>query len=315
MAHQRQIDPAIGGQTDVGEVDARLAALADRQHGRVGRRQLLALGLGKHAIDHLVRRRRLHPEYRGVYAVGYARPTRRGRWMAAVLAGGEGTVLSHRAAAALWGLCPPRAGEVEVSVPRVREPQQGIRFYRNAPAPDEITTVDGIPVTTVPRTLFDLAAVAEQRGLERALNEADVLALRDPLCLDDLLARYPRRPGSAIARAALAARRAGASATRSELEERFLKLIDEGGLPRPETNAPLSVGGQTFEVDCLWRAQRLVVELDGRAAHATPLAFERDRARDRSLQAAGWRPVRITWRQLHDHGRTLESDLRRMLAA
>jgi predicted transcriptional regulator of viral defense system len=305
----------MGGQIDVGEVDARLAVLADRQHGRVSRRQLLALGLGKHAIDHLVRRRRLHPEYRGVYAVGYARPTRRGRWMAALLAGGEGAVLSHRSAAALWGLCPPRAGEVEVSMPRVRQPQQGIRFYRNAPAPDEITTVDGIPVTTVPRTLFDLAAVADRRELERALNEADVLGLRDRLSLDDLLTRYPRRPGSATARAALAARRAGASATRSELEERFLELIDEGGLPRPETNALVTVGERSFELDCLWRAQRLAVELDGRAAHATPQAFERDRERDRTLQAAGGRPVRITWRQLHHDARAVKTDLQRMLTA
>jgi hypothetical protein len=279
------------------------------------RRQLLALGLGRGAIEARVSRGWLRPVGRGVYAVGHRRRTRAAVWMAAVLAAGEGAVLSHRSAAALWRLRPAPAALVAVTVPADRRPRAGIELHRSRLPADKVTVRDGIPVTTVPRTLFDLAAQAEPRELERPLNKADVLGLRDRLSLDDLLTRYPGRPGSATARAALAARRAGASATRSELEERFLKLIDEGGLPRPETNAPLSVGGQTFEVDCLWRAQRLVVELDGRAAHATPLAFERDRARDRSLQAAGWRPVRITWRQLHDHGRTLESDLRRMLAA
>ncbi len=108
--------------------------------------------------------------------------------------------------------------------------------------------------------------------------------------------------------------RVGAAVTRSELEERFLEFVASAGLPRPEVNAPVQVAGAWIEVDCLWRAQRVVVELDGRAVHATGTAFERDRARDRALQVAGWRPVRVTWRQLAREPLALEADLRVLLA-
>jgi very-short-patch-repair endonuclease len=176
-----------------------------------------------------------------------------------------------------------------------------------------VTTVDGIPVTTVPRTLFDLAAVIPFHQLSRAVNEAEVRRLWDPLSLNDLLTRHPRRPGAAALRAVLAT--PGVNITRSELEDRFLELLRDARLPRPETNVSIEVNGIWIEVDCMWRQQRLSVELDGHAIHATRSAFESDRARDRALIASGWRVMRITWRQLHDEPEALTRDLRASLAA
>jgi very-short-patch-repair endonuclease len=200
-------------------------------------------------------------------------------------------------------------GDVEViALSRRRRP--GILVHQVRLAPDEITTHEGIPVTTVPRTLFDLAAVVPQRQLERALNEAEVLRLWDELTLDRLLDRYPRRRGNRAVRAALRDRREGATVTKSELEEMFLAVVDTADLPRPEINVLL----EGYEVDALWREQRLVVELDGRGAHGTAAAFERDRERDRVLAVAGWRPVRITGRQLLRTRGAVVADLRRLVA-
>jgi hypothetical protein len=181
-------------------------------------------------------------------------------------------------------------------------------------ASDEITTVRAIPVTTVPRTLLDLAGVVGRRHVERAVHEAEVRRLTDPLSLDDLVARHPGRRGIAMIRAILAAGRIGATVTRSELEDRFLAFLDRFCLPRPQVNESLRVRDGWIEGDCVWHTQRLIAELDGRATHATDRAFERDRARDRALNAAGWRVVRITWRQLHDEADALAADLRILLS-
>ncbi len=226
--------------------------------------------------------------------------------MAAVLAGGPGAVLSHRPAAALWGVAT--LSGLDVTVPRQRRPPGGIELRVTSLPPDEITQRGGIPVTTITRTLLDMATTLRPRQLERALNEAETQRLLDDLSLHDLLTRYPRRPGTPAIRALLAARAAGATVTRSELEVRFLEFIDELGLPSPQTNQWI----EGFEVDCVWREQRLAVELDGRSYHDTLQAYERDRERDRLLQAAGWRPVRVTWRQLERSRAGLERDLRRM---
>ncbi|MDP9384992.1 MAG: endonuclease domain-containing protein [Actinomycetota bacterium] len=246
-----------------------------------------------------------------MYAVGHPVVSERGRWTAAVLAGGEGAVLSHRSAGASWGIVR-WSGVTEITVPADRRSRAGLRVHASALPPDERTIGDGIPVTTVPRTLLDLAAVLPPARLERAVHEAEVLRLADPLSVADLLARHPGRRGSAGLRAILddlAA--AGARVTRSELEDRFLPLAAAAGLPAPLMNVCV----EGFEVDCLWREHGLAVELDGRAAHATRAAFERDRARDRRLQAAGWRVIRITWRQLCHEPRAIADDLRRLLGS
>jgi very-short-patch-repair endonuclease len=310
MSHESHVDRQIGGKRAIGGVDQAIAQLAERQYGVVARAQLAALGLGADAIDHGLRRKRLHPLYRGVYAVGQRKLLREARWMAAILACGPGGVLSYRPAGAHWRIVRDWGG-CEVTVPRRRRSRPGIRVHQARLPPDELTTHHGIPITTVPRTLFDLAAVLPLRQLERALNEAEVLRLWDELSLDRLLRRYPRHKGNRAVRAVLHGRRAGATVTKSELEEMFLALIDGAGLPRPETNVLI----EGFEVDAVWRAQRLVVELDGRDTHGTPAAFERDRERDRILQVAGWRPVRITYRQMRDTPRAVETDVRALLAA
>jgi hypothetical protein len=229
--------------------------------------------------------------------------------MAAVLAGGEGAVLSHRDAASLWGIRPSSRPRIDVTTPRSRRPRPGIQFHRSSLPPDEVTTKDGIPVTTVPRTLFDLATVLRPRQLERALNEAEIRHLWDELSLLDLLRRYPRRAGSCAVRAVLEARNAGAKTIRSDLELEFLEFVDAAGLPEPRLNDDV----EGFEVDAVWRRERVVVELDSRTFHLTAAAFEQDRERDRILQAAGWRPIRVTSKQLRHAPDRLQADLRRLL--
>jgi very-short-patch-repair endonuclease len=184
-------------------------------------------------------------------------------------------------------------------------------MHRTNLPPDERTTHRGIPTTTVPRTLLDLSAVVQRHELRGAMREAERRRLTDPLSLHDLVARYPRRPGLKAIRALLAEAGIGVKIIRSELEERFQDFLIRAGLPLPQTNVVI----EGFEVDCVWPEQRLIVELDGHASHSPTHAFELDRARDRRLEAAGWRVIRITWRQLHAEPELVEADLRRLLAA
>jgi very-short-patch-repair endonuclease len=152
--------------------------------------------------------------------------------------------------------------------------------------------------------------------MERAIEEAEKLRLDDPLSLADLLARYPGRRGAATIRAILDGGALGRTYTRSDMEERFLAFARARRLPRPELNAPIELSaGHWIEADCLWRAVRLIVELDSRDHHATAAAFERDRARDRAASVAGWTVIRITWRQIHDEPSRIAADLRKLLGA
>ena len=178
---------------------------------------------------------------------------------------------------------------------------------------DERTVVEGVPVTTVPRTIFDIAARGDRRDAERAFHEAEVQGLTDPLSLPDLLTRYPGHAGAPLLRALLGIGPAG-GATDNDLEAAFADLIERHRLPRPRFNVDLVVGGRHFKPDCAWMEQRLVVELDGRAVHRTRRAFESDRERDR-IAANGWRVVRVTWRQLTENPDAVARDLRRILSA
>jgi very-short-patch-repair endonuclease len=220
--------------------------------------------------------------------------------MAAVLAGGDEAALSYRAAGAGWGVAAHSAGRIDITVPGRRRPQPGITWHCSPLPLDEVTRLDGIPITTVARTLLDLAAVLDRHRLARAIDEAEVRGLSDRLSLPALLERYARRRGTAKLRAILAGKRIGLDIPRNDLEIEFLSLVDGHRLPRPEVNAWLTVGERSFQIDCLWRAARLIVELDGRAVHGTATAFEADRERDRILIADGWRVIRVTWRQLID---------------
>jgi hypothetical protein len=201
----------------------------------------------------------------------------------------------------------------DVTNVRRHRPRAGVQLHRSRLPSDEVTSVDGIPVTSPPRTLLDLAAVLSAHALERAVEQTEVLRLTDSLSLDDLLARHPKCHGAMSLRGILAEGRVGSTVTRSELEDRFLAFLDRHGLPRPQVNAGIEVRGRWMECDCVWRSHRLIVELDGRDTHGTTAAFERDRARDRALHAGGWRVVRITWRQLHDDGDRVAADLREMM--
>jgi very-short-patch-repair endonuclease len=292
-----------------------LGEMAGGQHGVVARWQLDCHGIGRGAIERRLSRGTLHRLHQGVYAVGHRALTAESRWMAAVVACGPKAVLSHRSAAQIRGLLPRSSIASEVTRPRAFRARRGIKIYRSIVLVDEQTLVEGIPVTSVSRTLFDLAALSSRRQMERMLNEAKVLELTDRLSLPDLFERYPRRRGSALLRELLADEATLRGVTRSELEERFVSFVDASGLPQPRLNADLSVYGRFFRVDCLWAEQRLIVELDGRASHGTGRAFERDRERDRLLLTDGWRVVRVTWRQLHDDPAALAADLRRLLTA
>lgn len=288
-------------------VDRAIGALAECQHGVVSRRQLLELGLDRGAIVHRLKLARLRPVHRGVYTIGHRLLTQDGRWMAAVLAYGPHAVLSHRAAAALWGM---RGGtRLEVTVPTGLQGRDGIQVHRAKFPADERTTHRGIPTTTVPRTLLDLSAVVKRHEVRSALRKAEQLRLTDPLSLHDLTTRYPRRPGLKAIKALLEEASIGARIIRSELEERFQDFLIRIGLPLPQTNVVI----EGYEVDCVWPEQRLIVELDGHATHSPTYAFELDRARDRRLEAAGWHVIRITWRQLELEADLVEADLRRLL--
>jgi very-short-patch-repair endonuclease len=177
-----------------------------------------------------------------------------------------------------------------------------------------MTIERGIPVTSVPRTLFDLAATTSVDEVEHGLRESEYLRLYDRLSLHDLLARYPRRQGSRAIRECLARRAEAPGRARSWLEERFLPLLREHRLPRPQLNAWVEAGERWFEVDCLWPESRVVVELDGFAAHGTRIAFRDDRARDRRLRVAGYGVTRIAPEQLEEEPLAIAADLAKLLA-
>jgi very-short-patch-repair endonuclease len=293
--------------------DLEILALAEAQYGLVSRVQLLRLGLGRRAVQYRLRTGRLVAVRRGVYAVGHRPAALAARWMAAVLGVGEDAVLSHRSAAALWGLRMTARPQIDVTVPRRLHASSGIDLHRTTLAADETTRHDGIPVTTPARTLLDLAATVDQHRLRRAVEHAEMLRLTDQTSLQALTSRHARRPGTPALTNVLDAGALNPQRTRSELEERFRTFLAAQGLPRPQLNKTIHAGDTTIEADAVWPQARLIVELDGHAFHGHRQAFERDRIRDRRLQAAGWRVVRITWRQLHRDPEALAADLRLLL--
>jgi very-short-patch-repair endonuclease len=219
-------------------------------------------------------------------------------------------VLSHRSAARLWRLLPPASERIDLTCSPGRVVRrQGIVSHESEVRDDEWLVKDGIPVTSPFRTIFDMAAVAGMRELERAFHEAEVREVTDRVSLPMLLERYPGRRGARNVRALLGPG-APMGITRNDFEEAFLALIDAYGLPRPRMNADLSIRGRFFEIDALWEEQRFAVELDSRGVHGTRKRFESDRQRDRILVAEGWRTMRITWQQLQEEPEEIAGDLR-----
>jgi very-short-patch-repair endonuclease len=292
--------------------DDAIARVAARQHGVISVSQLHRAGADPSAIKRRADAGRLHRLHRGVYAVGHPSLSDEGRWMAAVLAYGEGAVLSHRSAGLLWRILRPRVRRlakaapreehraVDVTVPggggRVR--QEGIRLHRSSTLTAvQCTRRDGISVTRPGRTLADLRSVLTQAELAAAIREAEFLRL--PFADAFRSSRNGRGDRPSPPR------------TRSELEARFLALVRRHRLPRPEVNVRID----RYEVDFLWRRERLVVEVDGWESHRSRSAFEQDRARDARLKLFGFGVLRFTWRQVEDDPREVARTIRGLLRA
>lgn len=280
--------------------EMQVARIAARQHGVIAATQLYAAAIDKSAISRRVRAGRLHRIHLGVYAVGHAALSPERRWMAAVLACGPGAVLSHMSAAALWNLLRPENGPVDVSLPSNsgRSRRQGIRIHRcpslaAAPSLTEVgdaiplTTIrNGIPVTSVARTIRDLEATAPSYLVRRATRQAQLAGIR------------------VDARAAARTR-----GTRSDLELDFLDFCDRHGLPQPEANVPIG----RWTVDFLWRRERLAVETDFYDTHRGSVAFEDDHQRDLDLRRLGYRVRRYTGAQLRGYPAEIAAELGEVL--
>lgn len=279
--------------SDKGRTEGRhtaLAKLAKRQHGVVSARELLRLGYSRDEIAYAKASGRLHRLHRGVYAVGHMSLTWHSHCLAAVLSCGERAVASHLAAGWLWGLIRSRPGRFDVSVPiRRRHRRTDLKLHYAPLVDDDRAMQEGIPVTAVPRTLLDLAVILPPQRLDRALERSEEHGLFDLGPMDALLARAGNHPGRGRLRCALALYRPSPF-TRSGLERRFLKLVEQAGLPKPTTAH--NVAG--YELDVYWEPERFAVELDVYETHGSRLSFEEDRLRQETLKLNGIEMTRIT---------------------
>ncbi len=265
---------------------AAIAEIAEGQHGVITFEQLLGCGLSKSAIDRWVAAGRLHRVYRGVYTVGHTGLSNEGRWMAAVLACGEGSVLSHRSAAEHWGLLQATTGAIHVTVPDAggRAKRRGLIIHRSPSlASNSIVERDHITVTTPARTIADLRRSTEPEIVRQAIRKANFKGY-------DTGERLRSRD-------------------RSELERRFLYLCSRRHLPKPEVNWPIG----PYTLDFAWPLMKVCVETDGWDAHRGRQAFEDDHDRDLFLAFGGWRVLRVTWRQIEADPRFVAALLRRYL--
>lgn len=285
-----------------------VAKLAATQYGVVSGVQMGQLGWGEDAIARELAAGRLHGVHRGVYAVGHPAISDHGRARAAVLACGEGAVLSHESAAWLWGIAPVLAQRIEVTATVPRHHQPLIRLHSSRALLDgDRTESERVPVTSVARTLLDLAARSSRR-LPYWLQRASRLGILDLIEVDELLRRSKGMRGVARLRAGLEGHRLP-EFTRSNLERRFLALLREAGVPRPSVNC--FVAG--FELDFYWDELRFAVELDTYEHHGDQLAFERDRLRQEDLKLAGIEMDRITGQRIDREPTAVIARLRRLL--
>jgi Transcriptional regulator, AbiEi antitoxin/Protein of unknown function (DUF559) len=273
--------------------DELLAALAARQHGLVTLGQLFVIGLSRAAVAYRVQTGRLHRVHRGVYAVGHSRLSQEGLWMAAVLAAGAGAALSHLSAATLWQAWRKAPAQVDVVAPRALRAHSGIRLRRcRRLDPRDVTVRNGVPVTTMARTLVDLADVLDAARLANVMHEAAFQRRFDRAATRAAMARANGRPRLGVLEAALRLNELGSAGTRSGLESRFLALVRSAGLPDPLPNVTLHAGDRRIEVDFHWPELELCVETDG-GGHARPRTRRDDVGRDRVLRAAGHEVLRF----------------------
>ncbi|HEY5051868.1 MAG TPA: type IV toxin-antitoxin system AbiEi family antitoxin domain-containing protein [Solirubrobacterales bacterium] len=287
-----------------------VAELAAAQHGVVSGRQLGELGFSRATASREATAGRLHRIHRGVYAVGHPTLSPHGRCLAAVLACGEGALLSHSSAAWLWGLTPHCYRIVDVTARAGKHARPTIRTHSTKALESvDRATAEQIPVTAVPHTLLDLAATSRHRSLGRALARAERLGLLDLMALEDLLRRNTGRQGVSRLRRALVIYRVPAF-TRSGLERRFMEVARRAGLPRPSMN--LFVAG--YELDAYWPRERFAVELDSYEYHGGHASFERDRVRQEDLKLAGIEMTRITAGRIEREPTAVTQRLRQLLA-
>ena len=312
---RRTLLPPGGNQMGFGvagvEAEAAVARIAAAQQGIVSVRQLAAAGFGANAIARRVAGGWLVRRHPGVYQLGvHGGPF--GDEMAALFASGPGAVLGHLAAVALFEVRDRAGRPVDVLVPRDFAGRlDGVeRHVTRWLPPGDVVVRHGMPVTTPARTLLDLAATTPRRELERLVEETQVLRLASHAELLAIIERGAGRRGVRKLRA-IVSDLDEPTFTRSEAERLLLEVVRAGGLPLPQTNVRLA----GLEVDALWPEQRLVVEVDGYAFHGTRAAFERDRRRDARLLLAGYRVIRLTWRQLTRERRAVIALLRTALCA
>jgi very-short-patch-repair endonuclease len=280
--------------------------LARAQHGVVSRRQLLERGLSPRAIEHRLRRGRLHRVVRGVYAVGRPQLTRQGEWMAAILCCRAEAALSHRSAAAFWGVGAESGRLIEISIRHSTGPRHPqLRAYRRPGLrADEMVVLDRIPVTSIVRTLMDYSLLVSTGELEAAIVEADKRGLIDPETLRRRLSAETARRGVGPLKEAIDRRTF--RLTDSELERRFLRIVDRARIAQPLTQQ--QVNG--FRVDFFWPDLGLVVETDGLRYHRTPVQQARDQRRDQIHTAAGLTPLRFSHAQVYREPREVAAILR-----
>jgi very-short-patch-repair endonuclease len=270
--------------------------------------QLRISGLTRDAVRHRIATGRLHPLGRAVFLVGHEGAADGAREFGAVLACPPGAVLSHRSAGAWWGICERDAETVHVTGLENSGSRPGIRFHRTrALATADRRTKHGLSVTAPARTLIDLAGELTDRDLERALDEALMARLLRESDLRRALARSRGRAGAGRLRALIGDGLDG-GATRSEAERLFRRLLRTAELPAPELN--VHVGG--YELDALWREQRLAVEIDSYRFHGGRVSFEGDRVRD--AQLTGYKVLRFTWWRLTRHPTAVAATVARELA-
>jgi predicted transcriptional regulator of viral defense system len=298
-------------------LDGRIADVAFGQHGVVAGWQLVELGLSANAARKRVAAGRLHRVHRGVFAVGHARLTQHGRFMAAVLASGRDAAASHYCSGVLWhlGLGVRRLIDVTTTSGACGRTLAGIRVHRSTTLlPRDVTVRDHIPCTSLARTLLDIAQTATRRDVERACDRADHSRELDMNAIDDVLDRASGRRGATLLRAVLAGHRVGSTLTRNDLEEAFLAICRAIGCPPDGANVwiPFPDGGGA-EADFLYRDRTLIAEVDGRDPHTTRKAFTADRRRDQRLMLLGWRVVRFTWQQVTFEPADVAATLRGLL--
>ena len=270
------------------------------------------MGLGRGAIQHRVRIGRLHRVHRGVYAVGHVVATLRGNWMAAVLACGPLAVLSHVDAARLWGILRGSFGPIHVTAPRSRHAPEGVVLHRVRELdPRDHGRLHDIPVTSLARTLLDIAELVNVRRLVGTIEAADRLRIIDMNETRSTIERNPGRRGIPILTTACGEALGEARHTKTELERLLLTVCADAGLPLPAMN--VVVEGE--EVDAHWPGTTLVVELDSWEWHRARAAFERDRAKNLKLEAAGYSVVPLTHRQLTRDRQVVGGRLRQLIRA